>query len=97
MLIPFDVKVCHIYHISFSVVYPLKPSEGTNAYETIFVCSKFPKDFFSHNVSLTDLGLRQPRLEGEEYLSIVDEFMEAFHTRWPKAIVQVYFFQGSDT
>ena len=37
----------------------------------------------------TDLGLRQPRLEGEEYLSIVDEFMEAVHTRWPKAIVQV--------
>ena len=37
----------------------------------------------------TDLGLRQPRLEGEGYLSIVDEFMEAVHTRWPKAIVQV--------
>ncbi|XP_022770381.1 NAD-dependent malic enzyme 2, mitochondrial-like isoform X3 [Durio zibethinus] len=34
------------------------------------------------------LGLRQPRLEGEEYLSIVDEFMEAVFTRWPKAIVQ---------
>ncbi|RYR75823.1 hypothetical protein Ahy_A01g000402 [Arachis hypogaea] len=34
------------------------------------------------------LGLRQPRLEGEEYLSIVDEFMEAVHARWPKAIVQ---------
>lgn len=39
-----------------------------------------------------DLGLRQPRLEGEEYLSIVDEFMEAVHARWPKAIVQVCFF-----
>ncbi|KAJ8450194.1 hypothetical protein Cgig2_033388 [Carnegiea gigantea] len=34
------------------------------------------------------LGLRQPRLEGEEYLSVVDEFMEAVHRRWPKAIVQ---------
>ena len=43
--------------------------------------------------SMTDLGLRQPRLEGEEYLSIVDEFMEAVHTRWPKAIVQVYRFK----
>ncbi|KAI8026847.1 hypothetical protein LOK49_LG02G01044 [Camellia lanceoleosa] len=40
-----------------------------------------------------DLGLRQPRLEGEEYLSIVDEFMEAIHTRWPKAIVQFEDFQ----
>ncbi|QHO50691.1 NAD-dependent malic enzyme 2 [Arachis hypogaea] len=37
---------------------------------------------------LVNLGLRQPRLEGEEYLSIVDEFMEAVHARWPKAIVQ---------
>lgn len=36
-----------------------------------------------------DLGLRQPRLEGEEYLAVVDEFMEAVHARWPKAIVQV--------
>ncbi|XP_048422156.1 NAD-dependent malic enzyme 59 kDa isoform, mitochondrial isoform X1 [Pyrus x bretschneideri] len=39
------------------------------------------------------LGLRQPRLEGEEYISIVDEFMEAVHTRWPKAIVQFEDFQ----
>lgn len=42
-----------------------------------------------HYFSWTDLGLRQPRLEGEEYLSIVDEFMEAVSMRWPKAIVQV--------
>ena len=34
-------------------------------------------DIISHDFSLTDLGLGQPRLEGEEYLSIVDEFMEA--------------------
>ncbi|KAA8520603.1 hypothetical protein F0562_014859 [Nyssa sinensis] len=39
------------------------------------------------------LGLRQPRLEGEEYLSIVDEFMEAVSTRWPKAVVQFEDFQ----
>ncbi|KAL5565582.1 hypothetical protein UlMin_028746 [Ulmus minor] len=39
------------------------------------------------------LGVRQPRLEGEEYLSIVDEFMEAVFTRWPKAIVQFEDFQ----
>ncbi|XP_054783994.1 NAD-dependent malic enzyme 59 kDa isoform, mitochondrial isoform X2 [Prosopis cineraria] len=39
------------------------------------------------------LGLRQPRLEGDEYLSIVDEFMEAVHARWPKAIVQFEDFQ----
>ncbi|KAK9749368.1 hypothetical protein RND81_02G121100 [Saponaria officinalis] len=39
------------------------------------------------------LGLRQPRLEGDEYLAIVDEFMEAIHTRWPKAIIQFEDFQ----
>lgn len=39
------------------------------------------------------LGLRQPRLEGEEYISIVDEFMEAVFTRWPKTIVQFEDFQ----
>ncbi|XP_042505999.1 NAD-dependent malic enzyme 59 kDa isoform, mitochondrial [Macadamia integrifolia] len=39
------------------------------------------------------LGLREPRLEGEEYLGIVDELMEAFHRRWPKAIVQFEDFQ----
>ncbi|KAJ6836735.1 NAD-dependent malic enzyme 59 kDa isoform, mitochondrial [Iris pallida] len=39
------------------------------------------------------LGLRQPRLEGDEYLSIIDEFMEAAYTRWPKAIVQFEDFQ----
>jgi len=36
-----------------------------------------------------DLGLRQPRLEGEEYMAVVDEFMEAVHARWPQAVVQV--------
>uniref|UniRef100_A0A7N0SZL0 Malic enzyme n=1 Tax=Kalanchoe fedtschenkoi TaxID=63787 RepID=A0A7N0SZL0_KALFE len=39
------------------------------------------------------LGVRQPRLEGEEYLAIVDEFMEAVFSRWPKAIVQFEDFQ----
>ncbi|KAB1995828.1 hypothetical protein ES319_D13G188000v1 [Gossypium barbadense] len=42
---------------------------------------------------MQDLGLRQPRIEGEEYLSIIDEFIEAVLTRWPKAIVQFEDFQ----
>ncbi|XP_004492704.1 NAD-dependent malic enzyme 59 kDa isoform, mitochondrial [Cicer arietinum] len=54
-------------------------------------------DVGTNNQTLLDdrlyLGVRQPRLEGEEYLSIVDEFMEAVHARWPKAIVQFEDFQ----
>lgn len=54
-------------------------------------------DVGTNNQNLLDnplyLGLRQPRLEGEEYLSIVDEFMESVFTRWPKAIVQFEDFQ----
>ncbi|RWR91916.1 Malic oxidoreductase [Cinnamomum micranthum f. kanehirae] len=49
--------------------------------------------FFLLSIIFSDLGLRQPRLEGDEYLSIVDEFMEAVFTRWPKAIVQFEDFQ----
>ncbi|XP_071741929.1 NAD-dependent malic enzyme 59 kDa isoform, mitochondrial-like [Rutidosis leptorrhynchoides] len=39
------------------------------------------------------LGLRERRLEGEEYISVVDELMEALYTRWPKAIIQFEDFQ----
>ncbi|GJN07392.1 hypothetical protein PR202_ga25220 [Eleusine coracana subsp. coracana] len=34
------------------------------------------------------LGLQQHRLEGDEYVSVIDEFMEAVFTRWPHVIVQ---------
>ncbi|KAF4386746.1 hypothetical protein F8388_006701 [Cannabis sativa] len=50
-------------------------------------------DVGTNNQKLLEDRLRQPRLEGEEYLSIVDEFMEAVFTRWPKAIVQFEDFQ----
>lgn len=38
---------------------------------------------------LIDLGLQKHRLDGEEYLEVIDEFMEAVFTRWPHVIVQV--------
>lgn len=41
---------------------------------------------------LADLGVQEHRLEGEEYLAVIDEFMEAVYTRWPHVIVQVSFF-----
>ncbi|CAL5331089.1 unnamed protein product [Camellia sinensis] len=42
------------------------------------------RGWFNSGVDSLDLGLRQPWLEGEEYLSIVDEFMEFedFQMKW---------------
>ncbi|CAI5491266.1 unnamed protein product [Closterium sp. Naga37s-1] len=44
---------------------------------------------FSPILTHSDLGLRHPRLDGEHYLSLMDEFMEAVFSRWPNVIVQV--------
>ncbi|KAJ6822048.1 NAD-dependent malic enzyme 62 kDa isoform, mitochondrial [Iris pallida] len=40
------------------------------------------------------LGLQEHRLDGEAYLSVIDEFMEAVFTRWPHVIVQFEDFQS---
>lgn len=40
------------------------------------------------------LGLQKHRLDGEEYLEVIDEFMEAVFTRWPHVIVQFEDFQS---
>ncbi|KAJ4952198.1 hypothetical protein NE237_029030 [Protea cynaroides] len=40
------------------------------------------------------LGLQEHRLDGEEYVSVIDEFMEAVFTRWPHVIVQFEDFQS---
>nr|AIR93777.1 NAD-malic enzyme alpha subunit [Kalanchoe fedtschenkoi] len=40
------------------------------------------------------LGLPQRRLDGDEYIAIIDEFMEAVFTRWPNVIVQFEDFQS---
>jgi malate dehydrogenase (oxaloacetate-decarboxylating)(NADP+) len=34
------------------------------------------------------LGLAQPRLRGDDYFSLVHEFVNAVHHRWPKAVIQ---------
>lgn len=40
------------------------------------------------------LGLQEHRLDGDEYVSVIDEFMEAIFTRWPDVIVQFEDFQS---
>jgi malate dehydrogenase (decarboxylating) len=40
------------------------------------------------------MGLQHQRLDGEEYTAIIDEFMEAVYTRWPRVIVQFEDFQN---
>jgi len=40
------------------------------------------------------LGMREPRLEGDEYYSLIDEFMAAIKLRWPTALVQFEDFQS---
>nr|GMD65172.1 NAD-dependent malic enzyme 62 kDa isoform, mitochondrial [Ipomoea batatas] len=40
------------------------------------------------------LGLQEHRLDGEQYLEVIDEFMEAVFTRWPNVIVQFEDFQS---
>ncbi|PON87560.1 Malic oxidoreductase [Trema orientale] len=40
------------------------------------------------------LGLQRHRLDGDEYIAVVDEFMEAVFTRWPHVTVQFEDFQS---
>ncbi|KAK1261488.1 hypothetical protein QJS04_geneDACA008734 [Acorus gramineus] len=53
----------------------------------------FPPSDFNSDI-IDDLGLQEHRLDGEEYLSVIDEFMEAVFTRWPNVIVQFEDFQS---
>lgn len=39
------------------------------------------------------IGLRQPRIDGEEYYALLDELMSAISLRWPKALIQFEDFQ----
>lgn len=40
------------------------------------------------------LGLQERRLDGDEYISVIDEFMEAVFTRWSNVVVQFEDFQS---
>ncbi|XP_023345940.1 NAD-dependent malic enzyme 62 kDa isoform, mitochondrial [Eurytemora carolleeae] len=40
------------------------------------------------------LGLKQARMDGEEYYELIDEFMAAVKLRWPKALIQFEDFQS---
>ena len=42
----------------------------------------------------TYIGLKQDRMDGDEYYQFVDEFMAACNLRWPKALIQFEDFQS---
>ncbi len=54
-------------------------------------------DVGTNNQKLLDdpyyLGVKEKRLEGDEYYSLVDEFMSAVLMRWPNVLVQFEDFQ----
>ena len=56
-------------------------------------------DVGTNNKSLledpTYLGIRKPRLTGDEYLSVVDEFIGAVFGRWPGVVVQFEDFEST--
>lgn len=39
------------------------------------------------------LGLKQPRLEGQDYYDLIDEFIASVTSRWPKVLIQFEDFQ----
>ena len=41
------------------------------------------------------LGIKQKRMEGEEYMEFIDEFMAACKLRWPKVLIQMEDFQSN--
>ena len=38
---------------------------------------------------LSEQGLNHPRISADEFYPLVDEFMAAIHSRWPRALIQV--------
>lgn len=48
-----------------------------------------PSNRWSIYTLFPDLGLQEHRLDGDEYVAVIDEFMNAVFTRWPNVIVQV--------
>ena len=56
-------------------------------------------DVGTNNAALLDdddyLGIQKPRLEGDEYFAMVDEFMSAVFERWPDTVVQFEDFESS--
>ena len=56
-------------------------------------------DVGTNNEALRDdegyIGIPKPRLEGQEYYDMVDEFMTAVFDRWPNTVVQFEDFESS--
>jgi len=55
-------------------------------------------DVGTNNMNLREdpryLGMREDRLEGDQYYSLIDELMAAIKLRWPRALIQFEDFQS---
>ena len=40
------------------------------------------------------MGIKEHRIEGDEYFELIDEFMAAIKLRWPRALIQFEDFQS---
>lgn len=49
-------------------------------------------DVGTNNQKLLDdpmyMGRRHPRIEGEDYIAFIDQFIDSIHDRWPEALIQ---------
>ena len=84
------------------LVASIQGQERTKIFEYTFICNRrvlpVVLDVGTNNEKLLAdpryLGIRKNRLEGDEYYSLIDEFMAAIKLRWPKALVQFEDFQS---
>lgn len=95
-LIYLDLTCKHEYHQNFKIRFAYNGIDKKIL--MVLINSQVDLLFFLYSriFFILDLGLQEHRLDGEEYLSVIDEFMEAVFTRWPNVIVQVsinYYFK----